>query len=488
MSRALTAGTVYSQRQQLLATLPLSQLFRRTPRRYGPANMTTAHTMHDRLSTPHAASLEELWMPFTANRAFKRAPRMLVGASGMYYTAADGRQILDGTAGLWCVNAGHCREPITAAIREQAGVMDYAPPFQMGHPLAFELARDLSHILPAGIDRIFFGNSGSEAVDTALKIALAYWQAKGEPQRARFIGRARGYHGVGFGGIAVGGIEANRKQFASQLLPLVDHLPHTHDPANNAYTRGQPRHGAELADALEALVTKHGAGSIAAVIIEPVAGSTGVLIPPQGYLERLRDICTRHGILLIFDEVITGFGRLGASFAAEKFGVTPDMMTVAKGITNATVPMGAVCLRDSIYEAVVNGAPGGIELFHGYTYSGHPLAAAAGLATLELYRSEALFERAASLESYLGDAVHALRGVRNVIDLRNIGLVGAIELEPRPGAPGARGFEVFLTCFDAGVMVRSTADTIAISPPLIIERSQIDHIFEVVSSALRAVD
>ena len=426
-------------------------------------------------------------MPFTANRAFKRAPRMLVAAKGMYYTAADGRQILDATAGLWCVNAGHCREPITVAIREQAGVMDYAPPFQMGHPLAFELAQQLARMLPGDIDHVFFGNSGSEAVDTALKIALAYWQAKGQPQRVRFIGRSRGYHGVGFGGIAVGGIEANRKQFAGQLLPAVDHLPHTHDVSRNAYSRGQPRHGAELANELEALVHKHGADTIAAVILEPVAGSTGVLIPPVGYLERIREICSRHGILLIFDEVITGFGRLGAPFAADKFGVVPDVMTVAKGITNATVPMGAVCVRGEIYDAVINASAAGIELFHGYTYSGHPLAAAAGLATLEVYRTEGLFERAAALEGYFGDAVHSLRGSPHVVDLRNIGIVGAIELEPRPGAPGARGFETFLKCFEAGVLVRSTGDTLALSPPLIVERDEIDRMFEVVGQAVREV-
>ena len=433
-------------------------------------------------------SLEELWMPFTANRAFKRAPRMFVGAKDMYYTTADGRQVLDGTAGLWCVNAGHCREQITAAIREQAGVMDYAPPFQMGHPLAFELAQQLSRMLPGDIDHVFFGNSGSEAVDTALKIALAYWQSKGQPQRVRFIGRSRGYHGVGFGGTAVGGIEANRKQFAGQLLPHIDHLPATHDLARNAFSRGQPQHGANFADALEELVAKHGADTIAAVIIEPVAGSTGVLVPPKGYLERLREICDRHGILLIFDEVITGFGRLGASFAAEKFGVMPDMMTIAKGLTNAAVPMGAVCLRGPIYDSVINGAAAGIEFFHGYTYSGHPLAAAAGLATLDIYRSERLFERAASLESYWADAAHALRGLPHVIDVRTIGIVAGIELEARPGAVGTRGFETFLKCFEAGVMVRSTADTIALSPPLIVEKAQIDRMFETLADVLKRVD
>jgi len=432
-------------------------------------------------------SLEELWMPFTANRAYKRAPRLLVAAKDMYYTDAAGRQVLDGTAGLWCVNAGHCRDEITAAIREQAGVMDYAPPFQMGHPLAFELAQHLSQMLPAGIDHVFFGNSGSEAVDTALKIALAYWQAKGQPQRTRLIGRARGYHGVGFGGMSVGGIATNTKQFSAQTLPLVDHLPATHDLAKNAFSRGQPAHGAEFADALEELVAKHG-DTIAAVIVEPVAGSTGVLVPPKGYLDRLRAICDKHGILLIFDEVITGFGRLGASFAAEKFGVTPDMMTLAKGLTNAAVPMGAVCLRREIYDAVINASASGIEFFHGYTYSGHPLAAAAGLATLEIYRSERLFERAASLESYWADAVHSLRGRRNVIDCRNIGIVAGIELEARPGAVGARGFETFVKCFELGVMVRSTADTIALSPPLIVEKPQIDRMFETVADALERVE
>ncbi|MGH7618858.1 MAG: aspartate aminotransferase family protein [Gemmatimonadaceae bacterium] len=432
-------------------------------------------------------SLEEFWMPFTANRAYKRAPRLLVAAKDMYYTDAAGRQILDGTAGLWCVNAGHCRDEITAAIREQAGVMDYAPPFQMGHPLAFELAQQLARMLPAGVDHVFFGNSGSEAVDSALKIALAYWQAKGQPQRTRLVGRARGYHGVGFGGMSVGGIPTNTKQFAAQTLPLVDHLPATHDLATNAFSRGQPAHGANFADALEDLVAKHG-DTIAAVIVEPVAGSTGVLLPPQGYLDRLRAICDKHGILLIFDEVITGFGRLGAAFAAEKFGVVPDMLTLAKGLTNAAVPMGAVCVRGEIYETVINASAAGIEFFHGYTYSGHPLAAAAGLATLDLYRTEGLFERAASLESYWADAVHSLRGSPNVIDLRNIGLVAGIELEARPGAVGARGFETFLKCFEAGVMVRSTADTIALSPPLIVEKPQIDRMFETVAAALERVD
>jgi beta-alanine--pyruvate transaminase len=445
---------------------------------------TRAATSPSQLSSQ---SLEELWMPFTANRAFKAKPRMLVGAKGMYYTDSNGRQILDGTAGLWCVNAGHCREEIVEAIREQAGTMDYAPPFQMGHPVAFALAEELVKMLPRDIDHVFFGNSGSEAVDTALKIALAYWQAKGEPQRVRFIGRSRGYHGVGFGGTAVGGIEANRKQFAANLLPLVDHVPHTHDLSRNAFSRGQPAHGAELADSLEAMIQKHGAETIAAFIIEPVAGSTGVLIPPKGYLERVREICDKYGILLIFDEVITGFGRLGAAFAATRFNVTPDMMTIAKGITNAAVPMGAVCVRGNIYDAIVNNAAAGIELFHGYTYSGHPLAAAAGLATLAVYKKEGLFERAASLESYWEDAMHSLREAPHVIDVRTIGIVAGIELEPRPGAPTARAFETFLKCFEAGVMVRSTGDTLALSPPLIIEKAQIDQLVSTVAATLRTV-
>ncbi|HEX9462978.1 MAG TPA: aspartate aminotransferase family protein [Alphaproteobacteria bacterium] len=429
-------------------------------------------------------NLEALWMPFTANRQFKRAPRLLVGAKDMHYTAADGRKILDGTAGLWCVNAGHCREPITAAIREQAGRMDFAPGFQMGHPIAFEFASRLAAILPGDLDHVFFANSGSEAVDTALKIALAYHRAVGKPERQRLIGRVRGYHGVGFGGMSVGGIAANRKQFGAGLLGMVDHLPHTHDLAHNAYAKGQPEWGAHLADELERLVQLHDPSTIAAVIVEPLAGSTGVLVPPKGYLERLRAICDKHGILLIFDEVITGFGRLGAGFAADYFGIVPDLMTVAKGITNATVPMGAVFARKGIYEAFMNG-PDGIELFHGYTYSGHPLAAAAGLATLELYRQEGLFERAASLADYWQSAIHSLKGVPSVIDLRNLGLVGGIELEPRPGRPGSRAYDVFVDCFENGLLIRVTADIIALSPPLIVEKNQIDQMVDTIDQALR---
>ena len=431
-------------------------------------------------------SLEQLWMPFTANRAFKRAPRLLASASGMYYTSVDGRRILDGTAGLWCVNAGHCREPIVRAVQAAAATLDFAPGFQMGHPYSFALAERVVTMLPGSLDHVFFANSGSEAVDSALKIALAYFQARGEPQRATFVGRLRGYHGVGFGGISVGGIESNRRAYAAQLLPQVDHLPHTHDLTRNAFSRGQPAHGAELADDLERIVGERGAETIAAVIVEPMAGSTGVLIPPRGYLTRLREICDRHGILLIFDEVITGFGRLGTPFAADYFDVTPDLMTVAKGLTNAAVPMGAVFVDKKIYETVVNSTPSGIELFHGYTYSGHPLAAAAGLATLELYQAEGLFERAASLAPYWEDALHSLRGLPNVIDVRNLGLVGGVELEPRPGAAGARAFDVFVDCFNRGALIRVTGDIIALSPPLIVDRTEIDTLVDLLSSAIKS--
>jgi len=438
-------------------------------------------------AAPTELSLEALWMPFTANKAFKHAPRLLVSADGMHYTADDGRRILDGTAGLWCVNAGHARAPITQAIADGARQLDFAPGFQMGHPKAFQLAQRLAEILPGDLDHVFFTNSGSEAVDTALKIALAYYQARGEPRRVRFVGRQRGYHGVGFGGISVGGIETNRKAFAAQLLPQVDHLPHTHDLAHNAFTRGLPAWGAHLADDLERIVAERGEATIAAVIVEPVAGSTGVLLPPQGYLARLRALCDRHGILLIFDEVITGFGRLGGAFAAEVLGVQPDLITFAKGVTNGAVPMGGVAVRHGIYERVVEEAGPGVEFFHGYTYSGHPLAAAAGLATLQLYQDEGLFERAAELAGYWEEALYALRDLPHVIDLRSMGLVGAIELEPRSGAPGTRGFDLFVDCFRRGALIRVTGDTIALSPPLIIERAQIDELCDALRAGLKAL-
>ncbi|MEN9416539.1 MAG: hypothetical protein RI988_159 [Pseudomonadota bacterium] len=428
--------------------------------------------------------MDAYWMPFTANRQFKKAPRLLTRASGMHYWDDKGRQILDGVAGLWCVNAGHARPRIVQAIQEQAGEMDFAPPFQMAHPKAFELAHRVAQLAPEGMGKVFFTNSGSEAVETALKMAIAYHRARGEGSRTRLIGRERGYHGVNFGGISVGGIVANRKMFGT-LLAGVDHIRHTHDPARNAFSRGLPAHGAEFADDLERLVALHDASTIAAVIVEPVAGSTGVLLPPQGYLQRLREICDRHGILLIFDEVITGFGRTGNPFGAQTFGVTPDMMTVAKGITNGCVPMGAVICRDAIHDVFMQGPEHLIEFFHGYTYSAHPLACAAGLATLDTYAEEGLLTRAAGLEQTFADAVHSLRGEPHVIDVRNVGLVGGVELAPMPGAPTRRAFEVFLDCYDKGVMVRTTGDIIAMSPPLIIEPAQIEQLVETVRGALR---
>jgi beta-alanine--pyruvate transaminase len=430
--------------------------------------------------------LESFWMPFTANRAFKKNPRMLVEAEGMHYTTADGRRILDGTAGLWCVNAGHRREKIVKAIQKQAEKLDYAPSFQMGHPLSFELASRLTTMLP-GYDRVFFTGGGSESVDTALKIAIAYHRVRGEGTRTRLIGRERGYHGVGFGGISVGGIVSNRKFFGS-LLPGVDHLPHTHSPEHQAFTRGQPEWGGHLADELERLVTLHDASNIAAVVVEPVAGSTGVLIPPKGYLQKLRSICDKHGILLIFDEVITGFGRLGSSFATEHFGVKPDLITTAKGLTNGCVPMGAVFAKQGIYDTFMDNAPEGtIELFHGYTYSGHPLAAAAGLATLDVYKEEGLFERAAELAPYWEDAVHSLKGVGPVIDLRNLGIIAGIELEGIPGKPTARAMEAFGKAYDKGLLIRTTGDIIALSPPLILEKSHIDEIFGTLGDVLKTL-
>jgi beta-alanine--pyruvate transaminase len=405
----------------------------------------------------------------------------------MHYTAHDGRQILDGVAGLWAVNAGHCRAPIVEAIKKQAESLDYATGFQMHSPGAFLAAERVVQIAPKGMDHVFFVNSGSEAVDTALKIALAYHRVRGEGTRTRLIGRERGYHGVGFGGISVGGMTANRKTFSGNLLPSVDHLPHTHNLEQNAFTRGQPEWGAHFADDLERLVALHDASNIAAVIVEPVAGSTGVLIPPQGYLQRLRQICDKHGILLIFDEVITGFGRTGNAFASQTFGVTPDMITCAKGLTNAAVPMGAVICKKEIYEAFMQGPEGAIELYHGYTYSGHPLASAAAIATLDLFKAEGLFERAASLAPYWEEAAHSLAGLPRVIDIRNIGLVAGIELEPMPGKPTARAFEAFMRAYQKGVLIRTTGDIIALSPPFIIEKAQIDQIFETLRDILKTL-
>ncbi len=436
--------------------------------------------------TANSPSLDALWMPFTANRQYKAAPRMLVEAHGMFYRSDDDRQILDGTAGLWCVNAGHGRPEIADAVSAQLRTMDYAPPFQMGHPLAFEFANRLAEIAPAGLDRIFFTGSGSESVDTALKIALAYQRAIGQGTRTRFIGRERGYHGVGFGGISVGGMVNNRRVFTS--LPGVDHLRHTHDLARNAFSPELPEHGADLADDLERLVQLHGAETIAAVIVEPVAGSTGVLLPPKNYLDRLREIATRHGILLIFDEVITGFGRLGTPFAADYFGVTPDLITTAKGLTNGAVPMGAVLCGRHVHDAIVAGPEQLIELFHGYTYSGHPVACAAGIATLDIYRREGLLTRAATISETWRAALHSLNGARHVIDIRTIGLVAGVELGSRAGAPGSRAFDVFTRCFARGLLTRVTGDIIALSPPLIIAEDEIASIVETIRGVLDEVD
>jgi len=433
------------------------------------------------------AGLEQaaFWMPFTANRQFKKAPRLLARAEGMHYWTPEGRQVLDGTSGLWCVNAGHCRPRIVEAVSRQVGTMDFAPTFQMGHPIAFEFAERLARIAPAGFSRIFFTNSGSESADTALKIALAYHRARGESGRYRLIGRERGYHGVNFGGMAVGGITVNKKAYGPGVAG-VDHIRHTHDPQRNAFSKGQPRHGVEFADELERLCALHDPSTIAAVIVEPVAGSAGVLVPPVGYLERLREICTRHGILLIFDEVITGFGRLGKPFGSQHFGVMPDLFTTAKGLTNATVPMGAVFVKNEVFEAFMQGAEG-IELFHGYTYSGHPVACAAGIATLDVFEEEGLLTRAASLAQQWEGGLHAFKDAPHVVDIRNCGLMGAIELEPRAGQPGKRAYEVFVKAFEAGVLIRVTGDTIALSPPLIIESAQIDRIFECIATMLRSV-
>ena len=447
--------------------------------------------MNDRADTAVNTAATDLersafFMPYTSNREFKKSPRLLERAEGMYYWTPDGRKILDGTAGLWCVNAGHCRPKIAEAIAAQAKKLDFAPSFQMGHPIAFEFAERLAAIAPKGVGRVFYTNSGSESADTALKIALAYHRVRGEAGRYRLIGRERGYHGVNFGGMSVGGIVGNRKTFATAMLPGVDHIRHTHDPVRNLLTRGQPLHGVEFAEDLERLVALHDASSIAAVIVEPVAGSTGVLIPPKGYLERLREICTKHGILLIFDEVITGFGRLGTPFAADYFGVKPDMITCAKGITNGTIPMGAVLISDAIYDTFMKG-PEGMELFHGYTYSGHPMACAAGIATLDVYAEEGLLTRAAELAKYWEDALWKLKASKHVMDLRVIGLMAGIELHSREGAVGKRAFEAFTKAFDKGVLIRVTGDTIAVSPPLIVEKAQIDQIAGTISEVLATI-
>ena len=431
-------------------------------------------------------SMSSFWMPFTNNRDFKTNPRLLVSAEGMYYKDVDGNSILDGTAGLWCVPCGHSQPKIIAAVREMVGQLDFAPTFQMGHPAAFALADKLMDYTGHRFGHVFYTNSGSEAVDTALKMALAYHRARGEAGRTRLIGRERGYHGVGFGGISVGGIGTNRRTFGP-LLPGVDHLPHTHNLEMNAFTRGEPEYGAYLADDLERIIALHDVSTIAAVIVEPVAGSTGVLIPPKGYLQRLRELCTKHGILLIFDEVITGFGRLTTPFAFDYFDVEPDMVTVAKGLTNATVPMGAVFTKKHIHDAFMDG-PAGIELFHGYTYSGHPLACAAALATLEVFEDQNILAHAASMQEYWADAVHSLKGLPHVIDIRTIGLIAGIELSPIEGKPGARAFAAFKQAFADGILIRTTGDIIALSPPLVLEKSHIDELFGKLAAVLKNLD
>lgn len=431
------------------------------------------------------ADLEALWMPFTANRQFKANPRLLARAAGMHYWTPDGRKILDGVAGLWCVNAGHGRKEITEAVSRQIATMEYAPPFQMGHPPAFELANRLVKLTPGDLDHVFFTNSGSESVDTALKIAIAYQRLRGEGTRQRLIGREKGYHGVGFGGISVGGMVNNRKFFGG-MLPGVDHLRHTFDLEHNAFSRGVPEWGAHLADDLERLVALHDASTIAAVIVEPVAGSAGVILPPQGYLQRLRSICDRHGIVLIFDEVITGFGRLGSPFGAQYFDVLPDIITTAKGLTNGSIPMGAVFVRNHIHDAFMKGPENAIELFHGYTYSAHPVACAAALATQDVYQREGLLTRGAELAKQWEDAVHSLRGLPHVIDVRNLGLVAGIEMEPRTGAAGARAYEAFVQAYEKGILIRYTGDILALSPPLIIEPAQIDQLVTTLKDVIRS--
>ena len=429
--------------------------------------------------------MDSYWMPFTGNRYFKENPRVIHKAEGMYCWSHDGRKLLDMVAGLWCCNAGHCDPRIVKAIQEQAKELDYAMAFQLGHPKVFELASKLIDIAPESIEHAFFVNSGSEAVDTAMKMVLAYHRIRGEGERTRFIGRERGYHGVGFGGISVGGMSPNRKMFGA-MLPGVDHLPHTHNLEHNAFSRGLPEWGEHLADELDAIIALHDPSTIAGVIIEPIAGSAGVFLPPKGYLKKIREICTKYGIMLIFDEVICGFGRTGDAFASTRFDVTPDILTVAKGLTSGTVPMGAVLTRGDIYDTFMTGPESAIEFFHGYTYSGHPLAAAAGCATLDVYREDDLFNRAKSLEDKFADALHSLKGEPNVIDIRNFGLVGAVELTPIEGQPTARAMSIFRDCFDKGLIIRTTGDNVAFSPPLIVEEQQIHDTIEMVRTSLRS--
>ncbi|MFD1745933.1 aspartate aminotransferase family protein [Rhizobium helianthi] len=442
----------------------------------------------DHSSRSNLPSMENFWMPFTANRQFKASPRLLASAEGMYYTDVDGNQVLDGTAGLWCVNAGHGRKRIADAVERQLRTLDFAPTFQMGHPIAFDFAEKLGKMSPGGpsaqLDRVFFTGSGSESVDTALKIAIAYQRAIGQGTRTRIIGREKGYHGVGFGGISVGGLVNNRRIFPQ--IPA-DHMRHTLDLERNGFSKGLPPHGLELAEDLERLVQLHGAETIAAVIVEPLSGSAGVVIPPKGYLERLRAISEKYGILLIFDEVITGFGRLGTPFAVDYFGVVPDLITTAKGLTNGAIPMGAVFASRKVHDGLMHGPENAIELFHGYTYSGHPVASAAGIATMEIYEEEGLLTRGAAMAEPFQEALHSLKGHPHVADIRNLGLVGAIELTPRDGAPGTRAYDVFVDCFKNGLLIRVTGDIIALSPPLIIEKEHIEIIVSKIGDALKRV-
>jgi len=430
--------------------------------------------------------LDAFWMPFTPNRVFKQAPRLFVRAQGMHYFTPEGGRILDTLAGLWCVNVGHGDPRIVRAIQAQAAELDFVSSFNMSHPLAFEVAARLASFAPAGLSRVFFSNSGSEAVDTALKIARAYHRARGEGGRIRFIGRAKAYHGVGWGGLSVGGLARHKRAF-TPLLGDVDHLCLPYDPQQSAFTRGQPQYGEHFADELESLLTTvHDPATVAAVIVEPVTGSGGVYPPPKGYLERLRRICDRHGILLIFDEVITGFGRLGASFAARALDVTPDMICCAKGLTSGAVPMGATIAREAIYEAIAAQPASQIELFHGYTYSAHPLACAAALAAMDIYEHDDLFGRVRKLAPVWADSAHSLQGKRHVRDVRSIGLLAGVDLQPREDAAGARGAEVGQRCFDAGMLVRNSGDTLLLSPPLIISEEQIAHVFETLGRVLAA--
>jgi beta-alanine--pyruvate transaminase len=439
-----------------------------------------------RLPARSQYDLDPLWLPFTHNRYFKQHPRLVVAADGVYYTTDDGRRIIDALSGLWCCNAGHRHPKIVEAVKDQLDTLDYAVAFQVHHPKAFELAERLCEVAPGPFRHAFFTNSGSEACDTALKIALAYHKARGDGSRFRLIGREKGYHGVGFGGLSVGGMAPNRKAFASAMLPGVDHLPHTHSLEHMAFSRGQPSWGAHLADELERLVALHDASTIAAVIVEPVQGSGGVIVPPIGYLERIRELCTQYGILLIFDEVITGFGRIGEFFSPDRLGVMPDLITFAKGVTSGVVPLGGVLVTAEIYDACMQGPETMVEFFHGYTYSGHPLAAAAGLAAIDVYRSEGLFERARGLEPVLEEAVHSLYGEADVVDIRNFGLAAAVEFSPRGAVSGARAMDVFHRCYDNGVMVRYGGDTVAIGPPLTISAVQIAEIVDTIRQAIRA--